>query len=129
MHIFDESIKRQIIEEGTTKSEGQDNPPGTRPVNFEKEFQVSLENGSKEIFVAQSVEDLADKINMNPDVLMATVNEYNSFCAKGHDDLFAKDPRYLRPLKEPEYYAVKARTVCLGTLGGIKINHRMEGGV
>ena len=54
------------------------------------------------------------------------MNEYNIFCAKGYDDLFAKDPRYLRPIKEPKYYAVKARTVCLGTLGGIKINHRME---
>jgi fumarate reductase flavoprotein subunit len=44
----------------------------------------------------------------------------------GHDDLFAKDRRYLRPFKGPRFYAIKARTVFLGTLGGIRINHRME---
>jgi fumarate reductase flavoprotein subunit len=59
-------------------------------------------------------------------VLQATVDEYNGYCEKGHDDLFVKDPKYLRPIKEPKYYAIRARTVFLGTMGGIKINHRME---
>lgn len=40
--------------------------------------------------------------------------------------LFAKPARYLRPLAGPRYYAVKARTVCLGTMGGIKISENME---
>ena len=59
-------------------------------------------------------------------MLKATIEEYNGFCAKGHDELFAKNPKYLRPLKGPRFYAVKARTLFLGTLGGIKINHRTE---
>ena len=76
--------------------------------------------------MADSVEGLAQKMGVAPEVLQATVDEYNRFCAKGHDDLFAKDQRYLRPLKGPRFYAVKARTVFLGTLGGIRINERME---
>jgi len=124
--IFDESIKQQVIEKGTVKSEGQDKPPGTRPVDFDKEFQAALKEGSTEIFEADSLEELAKKINIEPAVLNSTVDEYNRFCAKGHDDLFAKDPRYLRPLVRPKFYAVKAHTVSLGTIGGIKINHRME---
>jgi hypothetical protein len=43
-----------------------------------------------------------------------------------HDDLFAKGPKYLWPLKGPKYYAVKTLPVFLGTLGGIKINHKAE---
>ena len=43
-----------------------------------------------------------------------------------HDELFAKDPKYLRPIKVPKFYAIRARTIFLGTLGGIKINHKME---
>lgn len=124
--IFDESIKQEIIEKGTVKSQGQDKPPGTRPVDFDEELKSALEKGSEEIFVADSVEELAEQIGIDPVVFKATVDEYNNFCEKGHDDLFAKDPRYLRPLKGPKFYAVKARTIFLGTLGGIKVNHRME---
>ena len=124
--IFDESVKRQIIEKGTVKSQGQDKPPGTRPVDFDRELKAALEKGSKEIFVADSAEELAEQIGIEPAVFKATVDEYNKYCEKGHDDLFAKDPRYLRPLKGPKFYAVKARTIFLGTLGGIKINHKME---
>ena len=56
----------------------------------------------------------------------ATVDEYNGYCAAGHDELFAKPASSLRPLIGPRYYAVKARTVCLGTMGGIKVNENME---
>jgi predicted oxidoreductase len=42
------------------------------------------------------------------------------------DKLFAKPARFLRPLVGPMYYAVKARTVCLGTMGGIKIDEHMQ---
>jgi fumarate reductase flavoprotein subunit len=103
-----------------------ENPPGTRPVDINKEMSAALEKGSGELFTADSIEELAKKIGVDPSVLRATVNEYNGFCEKRHDDLFAKDPKYLRPIKGPKFYAVKARTVFLGTLGGIKINHKTE---
>ena len=76
--------------------------------------------------MAGSVESLAGGIGVDPAVLKATVDEYNSFCEEGRDRLFAKPLKYLRPLKGPRFYAVKARTVFLGTMGGIKINHKME---
>ncbi|MGD0914855.1 MAG: FAD-dependent oxidoreductase [Thermodesulfobacteriota bacterium] len=124
--LFDESIKAYVIEKGIDRGVGMDNPPGTRPVDFDKELNAAVEKGSTEVFVADSIEELAGKMGVNPTVLKTTVLEYNGFCEKGHDDFFAKDPRYLRPLKGPKFYAVKARTVFLGTLGGIKINHKME---
>jgi fumarate reductase flavoprotein subunit len=124
--IFDESIKQHLLEKGVEKYVAWDNLPGTRPVDIDKVMNAALERGTTDIFVADSIEELAGKIGIEPAVLKATVDEYNSFCEKGHDDLFAKDPKYLRPLKGPKYYAVKARTVFLGTLGGIKINHKTE---
>jgi fumarate reductase flavoprotein subunit len=65
-------------------------------------------------------------MGVEPAVLRATIDEYNSFCEKGHDDQFAKKPIYLRPLKGPNFYAVKARTVILGTKGGIRVNEKLE---
>jgi fumarate reductase flavoprotein subunit len=124
--IFDESIKQRLLEKGIDRSVGMDNPPGTKPADFDKELNIALKKGSTDIFVADSVEELAEKIGVNPAKLKATIDEYNGFCEKGHDDLFAKEPHLLRPIKGPKFYAVKARTVFLGTLGGIKINHNTE---
>jgi fumarate reductase flavoprotein subunit len=124
--IFDESIKQRLLDKGIDRYVAWDNLPGTRPVNIDKMINDALGRGTTEVFVADSAEELAEKIGVDPAVLKATVDEYNSFCEKGHDDLFAKDPKYLRPLKGPKFYAVKAHTVFLGTLGGIKINHKTE---
>ncbi|MGD0919353.1 MAG: FAD-dependent oxidoreductase [Thermodesulfobacteriota bacterium] len=124
--LFDDSIKQLILDKGIERGVGEDNLPGTRPVNFDKELHAALERGTTELFVANSIEEMARKMGIDPVVLKATVGEYNRFCDKGHDDLFAKNPKYLRPLRGPKFYAVKARTIYLGTLGGIKINHNME---
>jgi fumarate reductase flavoprotein subunit len=124
--LFDESIKQLILNNGIERGVGEDNLPGTRPMNFDQELQDALERGTTELFVANSIEELAGKMGIDPTALKATVDEYNGFCDKGHDDLFAKNPKYLRPLKGPRFYAVKSRTICLGTLGGIRINRNME---
>ena len=124
--IFDDSIKHRLFEKGIERQLGWENLPGTVPTGIDSIIDASQEQGSTEIFIANSVEELAVKIGCDPAVLKATVDEYNYFCNKSHDEVFAKDPKYLRPLKGPKFYAVKVRTVFLGTLGGIKINHRAE---
>ena len=124
--IFDDTIKDDVIEKGTTRGLGIDIPPGSPAVNFEKDLEFLLKTGANDVFMADSIEALAGKIAVKPDVLKATIEEYNLFCEKCHDDLFAKDPKYLRPLKGPKFYAVRARTIFLGSMGGIKINHNME---
>jgi len=124
--LFDDSILAILTEKGIEKQLGMDNPPGTRPKDFDKELNAAEQRGSSDVFSANSVEELAKKMGLDKQVLKATVEEYNGFCAKGHDDLFAKSRKYLRPLKGPKFYAVKARTLFLGTLGGVKINHRTE---
>ena len=124
--LFDESIKEHIMQRGIDRGVGMDNLPGTRPVNFGAELNAALGRGTTEVFVADSVEELASKICVEPAVLRATIEEYNGFCRKGHDDLFAKEQRFLRALIGPKFYAVRCRTVFLGTLGGIKINERTE---
>lgn len=43
-----------------------------------------------------------------------------------HDALFAKDPQYIFPVKQGPYYAIKSVASSLGTLGGIKVNDRLQ---
>jgi fumarate reductase flavoprotein subunit len=124
--LFDEAIKRDMMEKGIDKNMGTENPPGTRIVDLDNEIKQALDRKNPHIFIADSLEDLADNIDMDPVALKASIEEYNRFCDKGHDDLFAKDRQYLRPLREPKFYAMRCVTMTLGTLGGIKINEKTE---
>ena len=124
--IFDTSIKQQLMEKGITKAMVLEFPPGSRTTELDRELDAAVKSGSTEVFEADSIKELAEKIGIDPTVLQSTVDEYNGYCEKGHEDLFAKDPKYLRSIKGPKFYAIKARTIFLGTLGGIKINHRTE---
>ncbi len=124
--VFDETIKEEMVRNGIERGLGLNSPPGTRLVDFDKDFKAAVAKGNKNIAVDDSIEGLAGQLGIDAVILKATIGEYNGFCEKGHDDLFAKDRKYLRPLKGPKYYALKAFTVFLGTLGGIRVNHLME---
>jgi fumarate reductase flavoprotein subunit len=76
--------------------------------------------------ISDSLEDIALWVGADPLVLKSTVDEYNLFCERGYDALFAKDRRYLVPLRTPPFYSIKGLPHLLDTLGGIKINPDME---
>ena len=124
--VFNDAAVQRILTRGIDKGVNINCPAGSKPSDFYRDLNASIERKSTEIFAGDTVEELAGKMGVNPAVLKATIDEYNLFCDKHHDDLFAKDPRYLFPLKTPKFYAVKARTVFLGTMGGIKINEKAE---
>jgi len=124
--LFDDTIKRHFIEKGIFRGMGILVPPGYKLSDLNEKLEHFLSINSKEFFGANSVEALARKMDVDPDVLKATVDRYNTFCAQGRDEEFAKDPEYLIPLNGPRYYAAKARTCFLGTMGGIKINCKAE---
>ena len=124
--VFDDSIIERLTQRGLDKGVGVDFPPGYKLTNLHQEIQAALAHGGKQVFAADSLAELAAQLEVDPAVLQATVEEYNHYCAQGHDELFAKDARYLRPLIGPKFYATRARTVFLGTMGGIKVNGRLE---
>ncbi len=124
--LFDDSIAERVLADGIDRGLSIDIPPGYKPVDWRKELEAATANGSTEVFAAGSVEELARQAGMEPDTLRATIDEYNGYCIGERDKLFAKPARFLRPLVGPMYYAIKARTVCLGTMGGIKIDEHMR---
>ena len=83
--------------------------------------------GNQIVFEADTLEELAVKTGINAAGLLQTIAEYNSACESGHDDVFEKSPKYLkRPVKTPKFYAFRLLPGAYGTLGGIRINHKLE---
>lgn len=97
----------------------------TRMPGLEREFKKLAKKGW--IKIADTWDEIAGWIGADPEVLKATVKTYNDACDSGYDAIFAKDRRYLSPLKVPPYYAIKGNSDFLDTIGGIKINEKMEG--
>ncbi len=124
--LFDDTIKKHFMEKGVFRGMGQVVPPGCKLKDLEEQLERFLALNSKEFFGANSIEELARKMEVDPQVLKSSVHRYNTFCAQGYDAEFAKDREYLIPLHGPRFYAAKARTCFLGTMGGIKINHKTE---
>jgi fumarate reductase flavoprotein subunit len=87
---------------------------------------LEKEANKGEVKIASSLEAIARWMGANPRTLQETIDEYNGSCDKGYDEILLKDRRFLMPMRVPPYYAVKCHQGFLGTLGGIKINHRME---
>lgn len=124
--LFDNTIKNHFIEKGVFRGMGTLVSPGCKLCDLDEKLEHFLALNSKEFFGANSIEELARKMEVDPQVLKTTVERYNTFCAQRYDVEFAKDPEYLIPLNGPRFYAAKARTCFLGTMGGIKINHKTE---
>ena len=87
---------------------------------------MSASDSRDRVFVADSWDEIAHFITADPDTLKDTIEEYNSFCHRGHDSMFVKDRRFLKPLEKAPYYALSCSIALLGTHGGIKINEHME---
>ncbi|WP_235070529.1 FAD-dependent oxidoreductase [Turicibacter sp. TJ11] len=75
-------------------------------------------------FTANSIEELAELIGAP--YLVEEVANYNQMANNGEDTQFFKDSKYMYALEKGPYYAVKVKTRCLGTLGGVAINENIQ---
>jgi fumarate reductase flavoprotein subunit len=78
-----------------------------------------------DVVKADSIEELAEKLGIDPDALVETVDEYNDMC-ESEDSLFYKPSKFMKPIKKAPFYAGIFHPSGYGTLGGIKINENCE---
>jgi len=122
--IFDENIKNHM------ETVGFDSYhvvfPFTKVRNLDALIRAAFDKGYKDVFVADSLEELANETGIDLDGLKRTVEEYNGFCDQGFDSIFNKSHYLLRPIKTPKFYAGRLIPGAYGSLGGIKINYKTE---
>lgn len=77
-----------------------------RPLyDWHDEFQDGLDKGY--IVKADTLEELADKLGVNKENLLATVERYNKFCETGVDEDYGKSPEFLFPIVKPPFYGME----------------------
>lgn len=93
---------------------------------FDEQWERDLQEGYEPIAQADTLEELAEKIGIDPEGLLANVEEYNQMCAEGYDSLFEKEREFMQPLEKGPFYVCKQYIGAYGTLGGVLVNHNLE---
>lgn len=75
---------------------------------------------------ADTIGELAAKIGIDPAQLEQTVAEYNHYCQEGTDWQCYKDPKYLVPLKEGPFFAIRGMCGTDGAFGGVLVDPDMR---
>jgi fumarate reductase flavoprotein subunit len=94
--------------------------------DFDNQVAIAHNDHPNTIFIADTLEELAQQIGMDAQVLQATADEYNASCDLHYDDLFLKDRKFLNPIRGKRFYALKFVIGAYGSLGGIKINYKLQ---
>lgn len=122
--LMDDKIMKHMIRHGL------DYTSSVHRFNFAEMFYDELDgmmaDYPEDIFAADSIEELEQKLGIEEGELVATVEEYNDCCDEGYDDILLKDRKYLQPLVGKRFYACRVFCGAYGTLGGIRINRKLE---
>ena len=130
--IFDQNNLRHAIEAGDNQPQPElamPMMPSKFPATMEEamaDIQPALENGGDTLFVADTIEELAEKIGVDAENLKETIRDYNIAAETGMDWDCYKPAEWLAPMNEAPYYAVKASLGTDGAFGGVEINEKMQ---
>ncbi len=119
-------IDRLVNKDGLTVGWGMYNMPGKKMDQFPTELQKALDSKNPNVFKADTLEELATKMGIDPATFVKTVNDYNSFCVNGKDLDYGKDPQYLYPVKTAPFYGFSVKAINLTSCGGIRVNEKNE---
>ncbi len=122
--LFDENTVNYFKEQGVQYTIGEFMAPSTKLDKIDKELKRGVKGGK--VFMADTLDSLAEKVGLDAAELKDTVDEYNACSDQNYDFLYGKDRRYLQAIRKPPFYAVQLVIKVLITEGGIKINHKTE---
>ncbi len=77
-------------------------------------------------YKADTLEELAGKLGIDPEVFAATVARYNELCDKGVDEDFGKAPEWLVPVVTPPFYGIHRHIGLSAIMKGVNVNADMQ---
>ena len=86
----------------------------------------SIEISKGWIIKANTIRELAKKIDVDPDTLEETVKNYNEACKKGHDPECNRPADKMDVINTPPFYAMLQWPAMFNTQGGPKRNSKSQ---
>ncbi len=87
----------------------------------ERDWRIGFEQGLEGgwIVSADTIDELAAKLEVNADNLKKGIDSWNAACEAGVDEMYALDAALLRPIKTAPFYACKVNGTILNTWCGL----------
>ena len=118
-----EGIVYHIVTKSNFEYFTENGYPGDEPVmpTMKDDIEKGLVEHPDYIFVADTIDELAEKINVDKNQLNATIERYNGFAETGIDLDYRKDAEFLYPVNEGPYYAFKFELGIFSTTDGLEV--------
>ena len=127
--VVDSDILELTWQKALASPNEESDLPLQRKLKEDIAYEVSLDEGgakgnhSKK---ADTLIDLALKMDIDPRAFVATIEKYNKYCEQGKDPDFGKKAEYLKPVRKPPFYAFWGQRFTEVTHGGIAVNEEGE---
>jgi fumarate reductase flavoprotein subunit len=124
--IFDDNMKRYMEDSGPLTPFNAIVVPGQKMTALEKGINKGIDSGFA--FKADTIEDLAEKIQIKPEKLRETIELVNRYADQKKDPDFNRRPEHLIKFdtENGPYYALKGLRAFFLTLGGVVVNRHMQ---
>jgi fumarate reductase flavoprotein subunit len=126
--VWDDKWQNEVGRFEGTVCERMIDTPGAPPVKVLGDqmalVDMALERGL--IKKADSIDELAQIMEVPVETFKATVARYTELARSGEDEDFGKNPQKLTTIEQAPFYACKTAPSILVTLSGLKINYRMQ---
>ena len=94
--------------------------------NWRDDFDVAVERGA--VKKADTIEELAEMLTLDPEVVKEAVEHWNEICKKGEDTELVPpyDPSWLKEISKPPYYGAILGTQMSKTGVGLRVNENLQ---
>ncbi len=124
--LFDDRMKRYMEDHGPLTPFNAIVVPGQKMTELDRGIEKGIRSGFA--FKADTIEELAGKIQVPPEILRETITKINVYAEQKHDPDFNRRPEHLIKFDRENgpYYALKGLRAFFLTLGGVVINKYMQ---
>lgn len=77
-------------------------------------------------FKAETLEELAHKLQLDSATLIQTIDRYNDMVAAGVDTDFGKQPKFLKPIQTPPFYGIHRHVRISAICAGVTVNDNLQ---
>jgi fumarate reductase flavoprotein subunit len=124
--IFDDNMRKYMIDNGPLTPFNAIVVPGQKMTALDKGIEKGIKLGF--VFKAETIEELAGKIDIKSERLRETIEKINRYAEMKYDPDFSRKPEHLIrfDIYNGPYFALKGLRAFFLTLGGVRINTKMQ---
>jgi fumarate reductase flavoprotein subunit len=101
-----------------------DMQPGNPLPDLYEKLDQKLAEPNPVAFKADTIEELAKLMGLDPKTLTDTIATYNGYAEAGRDLDFDKPAQWMFPLKQPPFYGFSVKLAFHNTVGGPKVDEQ-----